>query len=85
MRFNLGALQRSERCERSDRLRTRQYFNPWGYFPLCHGTSRPVGARHSQAIGALTSGFIAKYTPLRSRLCEECLAPTTTPDDTPPA
>ena len=41
-------------------------------------SSGVIGARHSQAIGASTSGFIASYTPLRSLLCEECLAPLQT-------
>ena len=49
-----------------------------GAYQIGGVSSGVVGARQSQAIGALRSGFIARYTPLRSRLCKECLAPTFT-------
>ena len=58
-------------------------FQFWGHFSLCHGTSRPVGARHSSQSRDRSGVYLAMNPDIRAPIAWECLAPTT-PDDTPP-
>ena len=58
-------------------------FQSWGHFSLCHGTSRPVGARHSLQSRDRSGVYLAINPDVRAPIAWECLAPTT-PDDTPP-